>query len=47
MFTRSKRSIQVLELNPEQEKDMAWIDLGSDKQLATDIIKRIDKQLKR
>jgi len=47
MFTRSKQSIQVLELHPEQEKDMAWIDLGSDQQLATEILKRIEKQLKR
>lgn len=47
IFTRSKKSIQVLELNPEQKKDMTWIDLGRDKQLATDILKRIDKQLKR
>jgi hypothetical protein len=46
MFTRSTQSIQVLELHPEQKKDMAWVDLGSDKQLATDILKRIDKQLK-
>jgi hypothetical protein len=47
IFTKSKQSIQVLELHPEQKKDMAWIDLGSDKQLATDILKRIEKQLKR
>lgn len=46
MFTRSKQSIQVLELHPEQKKDMAWIDLGSDKQLATDILKRIEKSVK-
>ena len=47
MFTPSNQSIQVLELHPEQKKDMAWIDLGSDKQLATDILKQIEKQLKR
>jgi len=41
IFTPSKQSIQVLELHPEQKKDMTWIDLGSDKQLATDILKRI------
>jgi hypothetical protein len=45
MFTRSKQSIQVLELHPEQEKDVAWIDLGSDKQLATEILKRISSML--
>jgi len=47
MFTPSNQSIQVLELHPEQKKDMAWVDLGSDKQLATDILKQIEKQLKR
>ncbi len=46
MFTKSKQSIQVLQLHPEQKEDMAWVDLGSDKQLATDILKRIEKQLK-
>lgn len=45
MFTRSKQSIQVLELHPEQEKDVAWIDLGSDKQLATEILKRFSSML--
>ena len=47
MFTPSKQSIQVLELHPEQKESMAWIDLGRDKQLATDILKQIEKQLKR
>ena len=46
MFTTSNQSIQVLELHPEQKKDMAWVDLGSDKQLATDILKRIEKYVK-
>ncbi len=45
MFTRSKQSIQVLELHREQEKDVAWIDLGSDKQLATEILKRISSMI--
>jgi protease II len=40
------QSIQVLELHPEQKEGMAWIDLGSDKQLATDILKRIEKSVK-
>jgi hypothetical protein len=47
MFTTSNQSIQVLELHPEQEKDMVWIDLGSDKQLATKILKRIEKYTNR
>ena len=45
MFTRSKQSIQRLTLHPEQEKEMAWIDLGSDRQLATEILKRISSTL--
>jgi hypothetical protein len=45
MFTPSNQSIQVLELHPEQKKDMAWIDLGSDSQLATEILKRISSIL--
>lgn len=44
MFTKSKKSTQRLTLHPEQEKDMAWIDLGSDKQLATEILKRIERR---
>lgn len=47
MFTKSKQSIQVLQLHPEQKEDMAWVDLGRDKQLATNILKQIEKQLKR
>jgi hypothetical protein len=47
MFTPSDQSIQVLELHPEQKEGMAWVDLGSDKQLATGILKQIEKQLKR
>jgi len=47
LFTTSKRSVQVLQLHPEQEKDMAWIDLDNDSQLATEILKQIEKQLKR
>jgi hypothetical protein len=45
MFTTSKRSVQVLQLHPEQKESMAWIDLDSDRQLATDILKQIEKQL--
>jgi len=31
MFSRSEPSIQILQLHPEQKKDMAWIDLDSDR----------------
>lgn len=46
MFTPSRQSIQMLELHPEQKESMAWINLGSDKQLATKILKQIEKKLK-
>jgi len=45
MFSRSEPSIQILQLHPEQKKDMAWIDLDSDRQLATEILKRISSIL--
>jgi hypothetical protein len=34
--------LQRLKLNPEQKEEMAWIDMGSDKRLATEILKRIE-----
>lgn len=45
MFTKSRQSIQVLELHPEQKQEMAWVDVGSDNQLATEILKRISSRL--
>lgn len=45
MFSPSYPSIQRLRLHPEQKEKMAWIDLGSDRQLATDILKRISSML--
>ncbi len=45
MFTPSNQSIQVLELHPEQKKDMAWVDVGRDSQLTTEILKRISSML--
>ena len=47
MFTKSKKSAQQLTLHSEQEKNMAWIDLGSDRQLTTEILKRIEEHVKR
>ena len=41
MFTPSNQSMQVLALHPEQKKDMAWVDVGRDSQLTTEILKRI------
>lgn len=45
MFTPSSQSIQVLTLHPEQKKDMTWIDVGTDIQLTTEILKRISSML--
>jgi len=42
MFSQSNSSLQKLKLNPEQKEEMAWIDLGSDKRLAAEILKRIE-----
>jgi len=45
MFSRSSPALQTLRLNPEQQKDMAWIDLGRDKELEIEIIERISSIL--
>lgn len=43
MFSMSSPSLQRLTLNPEQEKAMAWVDLGKDTLLATEILRRIEE----
>jgi len=45
MFTPSDQSMQVLALHDEQKKDMAWVDVGRDSQLTTEILKRISSIL--
>lgn len=45
MFSRSSPGLQTLVLNPEQQKDMAWIDLGQDEKLEREIFKRISSTL--
>ena len=45
MFTPSNQSMQVLALHTEQKKDMAWIDVGRESQLTTEILKRISSIL--
>jgi hypothetical protein len=45
MFSRSSPSLQRLQLNPEQAKQIEWIDLGSDPQLEAEILKRIETQI--
>jgi len=42
MFSQSSKSLQKLKLNPEQKKEIAWIDLGRDPQLEAEILKRIE-----
>jgi hypothetical protein len=46
MFSKSASSMQRLELSPEQKKGMAWVDLGNDTKLATEILKRIEEQIR-
>lgn len=47
MFSLSSPSLQRLKLNPEQKKEMTWIDLGRDTRLAAEILKRIEAQIVR
>ena len=47
MFSQSSRSLQKLKLNPEQKKEMAWIDLGRDSRLEAEILKRIEAKIVR
>ncbi|MCP4263040.1 MAG: hypothetical protein GY774_36835 [Planctomycetes bacterium] len=45
LFSPSSQSNQIIELHPEQKKDMAWINLGNDGQLETEILRRIEMQI--
>jgi len=45
MFSKSSASLQKIKLNPEQEAGMAWVELGRDERLATEILKRIEKRI--
>jgi hypothetical protein len=45
MFSRSSSALQTLRLNPEQQYDTAWIDMGRDKELEKEIVKRISTRL--
>jgi hypothetical protein len=45
LFSASSPSVQRIQLHSEQKADMAWIDLGNDGQLATEILKRIEQQI--
>jgi hypothetical protein len=41
MFTKSRKSLQRMELTDEQVGAMVWIDLGRDAKLETEVLKRI------
>ncbi len=45
MFTKSRESMQRLELDASQKKTAAWVDLGKDTQLETEILKRLEQQI--
>ena len=45
MFSRSGPSLQRLRFNPEQQGAVAWIDLGQDVPLATEILRRIEERI--
>ena len=47
MHSESQRSVQKLNLAPEQQRNMTWIGLGTDAQLETEILKRIAEAIKK
>jgi hypothetical protein len=47
MFSQSSPLLQRLILNPEQAKQMTWIDLGRDSRLEAKIARRIEKRIQR
>lgn len=46
MHTQSTPVLQRLEVSPQQQQGMAWMDLGKDPYLAAEILKRIAQRLK-
>lgn len=46
IHTRSDSTLQTLDVTPQQQSQMAWIDLGDDPRLAAEIVKRIEKALR-
>ncbi len=44
LFSRSSDSLQRMTLNPEQEAGVAWVDLGKDGPLASEVLERIEGQ---
>ena len=45
MFSDSSQSMQKIQLNPEQQEKMAWVDMGRDARLETRILTRIEDAL--
>ena len=45
MFSKSTAAMQTLRPRPEQEERMTWVDLGNDNELATEILKQIEKRI--
>ena len=45
MYSKSTPTIQRLELEPGQQEDLAWIDLGEDRALAERILKRVAERI--
>jgi hypothetical protein len=45
MFSESSSSLQRIRLNPEQKEAMAWVNLGRDRRLEAEILKRISSTL--
>jgi hypothetical protein len=45
MFSMSTARMQRLQLRPEQQRQMAWVSLGSDTKLAAEILARIRNKL--
>lgn len=41
IFSQSRHSLQSMKLSPEQKSGFAWIELGRDNQLETEILKQI------
>jgi hypothetical protein len=45
IHTQSTPTVQRLAVTPQQERTMAWMDLGRDPQLAAEILKRVTQRL--
>lgn len=45
MYTRSSPTLQKLKFDPDQVRDIAWIDLDEDTELAGEILQRIQQRI--